>query len=495
MSRIVVVSNRVALPQRSGGPAGGLAVAVNAALKDKGGIWFGWSGRVAPEPSDAPEVTHHGAMTYAVIDLTTEDYQEYYNGFANRVLWPVLHYRVDLSEFYRSDLSGYIRVNRMFAEHLAKIIRPDDVVWIHDYHMMPLARYLRESGHQNRIGFFLHIPMPPADIIQALPQHSETVGALASYDLVGFQTEGDKDNFARYLETRGGQPTPDGTGCDIGGRRVAFGVFPVAIETGAFVRRARHASRTRFVKAFHESLMGRKLIIGVDRLDYSKGIPNRLDAYEHFLRTGPEWHDRVAYVQITPKSRTDVPEYQEMDRYVSHKAGQINGAYADVSWTPLRYVNRTYSRSALAGFYRLADVALVTPLRDGMNLVAKEFVAAQDPADPGVLVLSQFAGAAAELGTGAVLVNPHDTEGMATALRRALDMPLAERRERHARMMRILEVRDIDCWAEAFLAALSPKEPATERREIALPRAAIRSVVRPPSPTSPWSSRLMPRGA
>ncbi|MEP9354402.1 alpha,alpha-trehalose-phosphate synthase (UDP-forming) [Xanthobacter sp. KR7-65] len=489
MSRIVVVSNRVALPQRSGGAAGGLAVAVNAALKDRGGIWFGWSGRIAPDPSDAPQVTKHAGITYAVVDLTNEDYQEYYNGFANRVLWPVLHYRVDLSEFYRSDLSGYIRVNRQFADHLEKIIRPDDILWIHDYHMMPLAKYLRERGHRNRIGFFLHIPMPPADLIQALPQHGDTVGALASYDLVGFQTEGDRENFARYLETRGGQTTPDGTGCDIGGRRVKLGTFPVGIETRPFARRARHAARTNFIKSFHDSLSGRKLIIGVDRLDYSKGIPNRLDAYEHFLRTAPEWHDRVTYVQITPKSRIDVPEYQEMDRYVSHKAGQINGAYSDVSWTPLRYVNRTYSRSALAGFYRRANVALVTPLRDGMNLVAKEFVAAQDPADPGVLLLSQFAGAASEMRTGALIVNPHDTEGLAANLRRALEMPLAERRDRHARMMRVLEARDIDRWAEEFLAALAPEEET--RREVALPRAAVRSVVRLPVG---WGSGLVPRG-
>lgn len=494
MARIVVVSNRVALPQRAGGSAGGLAVAVNAALKDKGGIWFGWSGRVTPEPSAAPEVIRHGAMTYAVIDLTGDDYQEYYNGFANRVLWPVLHYRVDLAEFYRSDLSGYIRVNRSFADHLARIIAPDDILWIHDYHMMPLARYLREKGHQNRIGFFLHIPMPPADIIQALPQHSETVGALAHYDLVGFQTEGDRENFARYLETRGGQTTPDGTGCDIGGRRVTLGTFPVGIETEPFARRARHAARTRTVRAFRDSLMGRKLVIGVDRLDYSKGIPNRLDAYERFLKDCPDWHDRVSYVQITPKSRTDVPEYQEMDRYVSHKAGQINGAYSDVSWTPLRYVNRTYSRSALAGFYRMADVGLVTPLRDGMNLVAKEFVAAQDPSDPGVLVLSQFAGAAAEMGTGALLVNPHDTEGVAAALRRALEMPLSERRERHARMMRSLNAHDIESWAQAFLDALAPSE-ARDPRQMALPRAAMRSIVRLPGTAKAWMGGIVPRGA
>lgn len=464
MARIVVVSNRVAVPQAHGGPsAGGLAVAVDAALKDKGGIWFGWSGRIAPEPSPVPDVTTKGRITYAVVDLKNEDFQEYYNGFANRVLWPLLHYRTDLAEFSRTDLSGYIRVNEMFADHLEKIIAPDDVLWIHDYHMMPLAKHLRARGHANRIGFFLHIPMPPAELIETLPHHGETIGALAHYDLVGFQTESDKDNFARYLSGRGGAPAQDGAGCDIGGRRLKLGVFPVGIETSAFARRARHAARTAFVKTFKESLAGRKLMVGVDRLDYSKGIPNRFDAYEHFLRTAPEWHEKVSYLQITPKSRTDLPEYQQMDRDVSHRAGQINGLYADVSWTPLRYVNRTYSRSALAGIYRAADVALVTPLRDGMNLVAKEFVAAQDPADPGVLVLSKFAGAAGELATGAIIVNPHDTEAVAGAIGRALAMPLPERRARHARMMAVLEPNDIGSWAHRFLAALM-REARPERK-------------------------------
>ncbi len=459
MSRLILVSNRVAVPQAGGkAVAGGLAVAVNAALKNRSGVWFGWSGRITEEPSDRPIVTTRSKVKYAVIDLKDSDYQEYYNGFANRVLWPTLHYRVDLAEFQRADLSGYIRVNRLFAEHVSKIIQPDDVIWVHDYHMMPLAKYLRERGHKNRIGFFLHIPMPPPELIQTLPRHGETLGALAHYDLLGFQTENDRDNFGRYLVTRGGEETSTPGVYEVAGRRVIVGAFPVGIETEAFARRARHAGRTNYVKTFRQSVGNRKLIIGVDRLDYSKGIPHRLEAYEEMLRTSPEWHDKVTFAQITPKSRTEVPEYVQMDRFVTHKAGQINGTYGDVAWTPLRYVNRTYSRSALAGFYRAAQVAMVTPLRDGMNLVAKEFVAAQDPADPGVLVLSQFAGAAAELSCGALMVNPHETEGMAQALKRALDMPLQERRERYERMMTVLLRQDIDQWAESFLDALIPAE-------------------------------------
>lgn len=457
MSRLIVVSNRVAVPQAGGkAAAGGLAVAVNAALKERSGVWFGWSGRITEEPSDRPTVTTRNRIKYAVIDLKEGDYQEYYNGFANRVLWPILHYRVDLAEFQRADLSGYIRVNQIFADHVSKIIQPDDIIWIHDYHMMPMAKYLRERGLANRIGFFLHIPMPPPELIQALPRHGEILGSLAHFDLVGFQTESDRDNFGRYLVTRGGQATAAPGVYEIAGRRTRIAAFPVGIETEAFARRARHAGRTNYVKSFRRSLGGRKLIIGVDRLDYSKGIPQRLEAYETLLRTSPEWHDKMTFVQITPKSRTEVPEYMEMDRFLSHKAGHINGLYGDVAWTPLRYVNRTYSRSALAGFYRAANVAMVTPLRDGMNLVAKEFVAAQDPENPGVLVLSQFAGAAAELAGGALMVNPHETEGMAASLKRALEMPLEERRERYERMMAVLMRNDIDKWAGTFLAELSP---------------------------------------
>ncbi len=470
MSRLIIVSNRVAVPQAGKTAAGGLAVAVNAALKGRSGVWLGWSGKITEEPSERPVVSDHDGIKYAVVDLKDDDYQEYYNGFANRVLWPILHYRVDLAEFHRSDLSGYIRVNRNFAQHVSKIIEDDDVLWIHDYHMMPMARYLRELGHKNRIGFFLHIPMPPPELIQTLPRHGEIVGALADYDLVGFQTEGDRDNFGRYLESRGGLPSADGRSYEMSGRKVRIGAFPVAIETESFARRARHATRTQFLKDFKASLGDCKMVLGVDRLDYSKGIPNRLEAFETLLRTVPEWHKQVAFVQITPKSRTSVPEYVEMDRFISTKAGQINGDYGDVSWTPLRYVNRTYSRSALAGLYRSAQVAMVTPLRDGMNLVAKEFVAAQDPDDPGVLVLSQFAGAASELGGGALMVNPHEIEGVAASLRRALEMPLPERKERYQRMMTVLLANTIDHWAQSFIDALT----TTGRSDV--PRGVSRAV-------------------
>lgn len=453
MSRLVVVSNRVALPG-AGRQAGGLTVAVNAALRKQPGIWFGWSGKVTDsDGAPKPAIIESRGITYIAQDLPRRDYEEYYQGFANSVLWPILHYRVDLAEYTNADLSGYRRVNALFADQLAEFLRPDDMIWVHDYHLMTLAKELRARGFQNRIGFFLHIPCPPPDILLTLPQHAATLGALADYDLVGFQTENDAENFSAYLESRGA--TRRGSRqLEFEGRRTAVEAFPVGIATRVYARAARSSARSRFAQDLRASLGDQKLILGVDRLDYSKGIIHRMQAYESLLQHRPEWRERVSFLQVTPKSREAVPGYKEMDDVVSGLVGQINGAYGEASWTPIRYVNRSYTRGTLSGVYRIADVALVTPLRDGMNLVAKEYVAAQDPDDPGVLILSRFAGAAAEL-DGAILVNPHETEAMVVAMRQALEMSLAERRERHARMFARIDKYDIDWWAQQFLARLA----------------------------------------
>jgi len=295
--------------------------------------------------------------------------------------------------------------------------------------------------------------MQTPDIQLALPQHDETIDALCHYDLVGMQTEQDADNLGRYCYLQGGAPARNRTAFAFNGRRVQIRAFPVQIGTRIYARAARRAARSPAAAELRDSLNGRRLILGVDRLDYSKGITQRIQAVGHFLDAYPEWHGKFTYLQVTPKSRTTVPEYEDMDREVSTLVGHVNGLHGEASWTPIRYVNRSYTRTALAAFYRKADVGLVTPLRDGMNLVAKEYVAAQDPEDPGVLVLSQFAGAAAEL-DGALIVNPHETEAMAEAIRTALDMPLEERRERHRRMFAHLAVNDVDRWAEQFLSAL-----------------------------------------
>jgi trehalose 6-phosphate synthase len=458
LARLVVVSNRVGTPN-AGARAGGLEVALRGALKRHPGLWFGWSGRVASKGLETKTI-ESDAISYVVTDLPKEDYDEYYNGFANRVLWPILHYRLDLAEFTRRDLSGYLRVNDHFADELQKVLLPDDAIWVHDYHFLPFAKALRERGHKGKIGFFLHIPFPPPDVVTALPHHERIISALAHYDLVGFQTENDAANFARYLETECRFVGSRENGFDTGERRVKIGVFPVGVETETFNRMARRSLRSSFVTDVLSSLSGRAMIIGVDRLDYSKGIGFRLEAFERFLAGNTEWRNNVTYLQITPKSRSTIREYADMERSVSEHIGRINGTYGEASWTPIRYVNRAHSRTALAGLYRAAKAALVTPLRDGMNLVAKEYVASQDMDDPGVLILSRFAGAAVEC-KPALLVNPYDPDSVSSSIRRALSMPLEERRARQAALMQSLTANDIKDWPDKFLNALTGNDLAT----------------------------------
>jgi trehalose 6-phosphate synthase len=454
----VVVSNRVSVPDDGAKRAGGLEVALRPALQQNGGVWLGWSGKVAPVDQLETRCFRDRNVEYVVTDLSKHDFEEYYNGFANRVLWPILHYRLDLAEFARRDLSGYFRVNVRFATELEKIIEDDDIIWVHDYHLIPVADALRRCGHANRIGFFLHVPFPSPEILTSLPKHEQLIPLLLQYDAVGFQTERDAENFIRYLiseyrgvslfETPGGPIT-----LSLNGRRTRIGNFPVGIEPRVFARLARRNVRSRLVKDLVASLGGHDLVIGVDRLDYSKGLIQRLDAFEVFLANHAESLGKVTYLQMTPKNRSEIPEYFELAEALGSAAGRINGKYGEVSWTPIRYVNRLYSRSVLAGLYRTARVGLVTPLRDGMNLVAKEYVAAQDPDDPGVLILSHFAGAAVDF-RRALLVNPYDPESVAGALAQALAMPLAERRSRHEAVFATICEYDVNQWQREFLKAL-----------------------------------------
>jgi len=463
LARLILVSNRVSMPKDGASPrAGGLEVALAPVLDEIRSVWFGWSGNVVPAGEVATKTIERGLTTYVVTDLSEEDYQEYYNGFANRVLWPVLHYRIDLTEFSRRDLSGYFRVNAHFAQQLAKVLRSDDVVWVHDYHLIPLAAELRKKGHENRIGFFLHVPFPAPEVVTVLPNHDRLLPLFLDYDLVGFQTETDVGNFMRYLISEDTEPrrrafeaTDNQLVVTSGANETRIGAFPVGIDAEHFERKARRAAKSRFVLDVVQNLGKRSLVIGVDRLDYSKGLVQRMEAFERFFALHPEWRTKVTFLQIAPKSRSEIPQYAELEQAVGGAAGRINGTYGEAAWTPIRYVNRAYSRSALAGLYRAAQVGLVTPLRDGMNLVAKEYVSAQDPENPGVLVLSRFAGAAAEL-KQALLVNPYDAEAVAGAIDRALHMPLAERRARHSAMFMTLQRNGTRAWSTRFLNSLAP---------------------------------------
>lgn len=452
-ARLIVVSNRVAVPgTRRASIGGGMAVAMKAALKNRNAVWFGWSGKVADGAMAELRTARVKKVDYVCFDLSADDIQEYYSGFAKNVLWPVLHYRVDLQKYSRHDASGYLRVNQLFARRLSLLLDDVAVVWVHDYHLMPLARELRSRGHRNAIGFFLHTPCAPRDVLQAMPRHNEILGSLAHYDLVGFQTENDRDNFERYLVSQGAKPMRDGA-LEVGQRRVRLGVFPVSVETATYRRLARVASRSRLVRGVRRSLGDSRFVLSVDRIDCSKGILHRMKAFERFLEINPAWRGKATLLQVTPARDRDDKRFSEIEAELCGLIGRINGRFGDAVWTPIRYVNRSCSRGALAGICRLADAALVTPLRDGMNLVAKEYVAAQDTEDPGVLVLSQFAGAANEL-DHALIVNPHETDAVAVALKSAPEMALPERRERHATMLRRLMDWDIETWAENYVSAL-----------------------------------------
>lgn len=452
MSRLIVVSNRVAIPHEK--RAGGMAAALQAALREHGGIWFGWSGKCTAQSSNEVHKTVDGAITYATIDLSRRDYDDYYRGFANGALWPLFHYRPDLVDYQRANYEGYLRVNRLFAKHLLTMIGPDDTIWIHDYHLIPLARLLRDAGVDNRIGFFLHTPLAAPELLSTLPHHQELFTTLSACDLVGLQTRRDLHAFNDYFhDIVGGTVQADGQITLDDGTRVRAGHFPISIDTAHAAAIARDAADSPGTQRLRRSLDERALVIGVDRLDYSKGLPERFDAFAGMLEHNPRWQQRVCLLQIAPPSRSDVPEYRDIRRELERRAGHLNGALAEPDWVPIHYVNQTVSHDTLAGYYRLARVGLVTPLRDGMNLVAKEYVASQDPDNPGVLVLSRFAGAAEEL-QAAVTVNPHDADGMAEALETALDMPLAERRERWRAMMDVLEANDVTTWRRRYLGKL-----------------------------------------
>ncbi|HTH60463.1 MAG TPA: alpha,alpha-trehalose-phosphate synthase (UDP-forming) [Paraburkholderia sp.] len=460
MSRLIIVSNRVA-PISEGGPAaGGLAVGVYDALKETGGMWFGWSGDVLSTGQPQMTLEEHGPVTFATIGLLRRDYDQYYRGFSNATLWPAFHYRADLVQYDRHDFEGYRRVNTWLAQQLASLLRDDDVIWVHDYHLIPFAQALREMGVRNRIGFFLHIPFPASQVLLAVPPHRELVEALCSFDLLGFQTKPDLRAFCDYVVNEAGgavERMDDGlTRIDAFGRTLTASDYPIGVYPDEIAELAKDGERGKPVRTLKETLHGRKVIMSVDRLDYSKGLVERFRAFERLLDHAPAHRNHVSFVQIAPPTRADLNAYQDIRLRLEAESGRINGRFAELDWTPIWYIHRQYERAVLAALFRASQVGYVTPLRDGMNLVAKEYVSAQDPEDPGVLVLSRFAGAAQEL-TGALIVNPFDIDGMADALATALAMPLPERKARHADMLVQLRENNVSVWRDRFMRDLSQR--------------------------------------
>jgi trehalose 6-phosphate synthase len=464
MPRLVIVSNRVPVPKPGAKTQpGGLAVALKDALEGRTAIWFGWSGQTSREPGDEPAIVEANGVSYATIDLSEQELKLYYTGYSNGTLWPLLHYRMGLVEFRREEEEGYRAVNERFARVLAAKLRPEDVIWVHDFHLFPLAGALRRLGLRNRIGFFLHVPFPPAPFFAALPRGEALLADIAEYDLVGMQTEEDAANLAGAL-----------AGAGLSTRVEAF---PIGMDAEGFAETAARAARSADTKRLAESLNDRALLLGVDRLDYSKGLPNRFLGVDRLLRRFPEQRRHVTFLQVAPVSRGELQQYRALKRELDELAGRINGQHAEVDWAPIRWITRPSARNSLAGYLRLAKVGVVTPLRDGMNLVAKEYVAAQSERDPGVLVLSRFAGAVAEL-PGAVVVNPHDPDEIAEGLQAALTMPLPERQERWRENMAHLKQNSAARWSKGFLAALG--EGARKPETAARPRTEPASRVRDP---------------
>ena len=456
MSRLVVVSNRTADPRKSA--AGGLAVAVKESLQQTGGLWFGWSRRIREEAEATAgyqdlRVQTVGNVTLATIDLSQRDYDTYYLGYANDVLWPVFHYRLDLANFDVHFAAGYRRVNRLFAQKLMPLLKPDDLIWVHDYHLIPLAAELRAMGCANRIGFFLHVPMPPPQIMAAVPEHEWLMHSLFAYDLVGFQSETDVTHFTHYVQSEAHAEQLSHDRLRAFNRTLRIGAYPIGIDVDEVVNLAQAKEGRDTFSRMREEYSRRRLLLGVDRLDYSKGLPQRIHAFRELLAQYPENCSSATLIQIASPSREAVGAYDNLRRQMDSLCGAINGDYGELDWMPVRYIHRNVARKRLPGLYRASRVALVTPLRDGMNLVAKEFVAAQDPADPGMLVLSRFAGAAEQL-KEALMVNPYDAQGTAQAIQRALSMPLEERIQRHEALMSRIRKHDVHWWCSSFLHAL-----------------------------------------
>jgi trehalose 6-phosphate synthase len=464
MSRLVAVSNRISVPKRSGSVTGGLAVGLLAAMQARRGLWFGWDGEIVDVASESPSVARKDGVTFASIDFDQAEYRDFYLGFCNGSLWPLFHYFVDGMRYNDTQYEAYQKMNQRFARLLLPMLEPDDLIWVHDYHLFPLAQRLREAGASQPMGLFLHIPFPNIEVLRALPVYGDLLQAMLAYDVLGFQTEIDRDAFRGAVAYMWGeQVLTSRNSVTVGGRNVVTEVYPIGVDVDTAQKEAIESLNTEVVKRMTTGLLGRKLMIGVDRLDYSKGLVERFKAYERFLETHPENQNRVTFMQIAPLSRADVRAYAEIRRDLEQTTGRTNGRFADTDWTPIRYLNKNFPHDVLMAFMRSALVGIVTPLRDGMNLVAKEFVAAQDPADPGVLILSTLAGAAREL-TTALQVNPYDTRGMAHAIQQAFQMPLAERRERHQAMIDVLRRNSITAWHSSFVATLESHSPPRLKR-------------------------------
>jgi trehalose 6-phosphate synthase len=472
-NRLIVVSNRLPFVFRRADAghwhaepgAGGLVTALLPVLRHRGGIWIGWTGAV-DEPGDLggelAEVGADAGYTLMGVSLTAAEVRNFYEGFSNEIIWPLFHDMQMLCNFDPAYWRSYCEVNRKYARAVHDVARAGDFVWVHDYHLMNVASELRGLDAECRCGFFLHIPFPPPDIFLKLPWRMELIVALLQFDLIGFQAARDRRNFLQCVRALIKGVDVEGRGQVVqvmaGGRRVRVGNFPISIDFNAFMRHATAPEVAARAKELHTLLPKRTLILGVDRLDYTKGIPLRLRAFRDVLKRYPDLRERVSLIQVVVPSRQDIPEYRDLKTEIEQLVGEINGGFVDPGgWVPVWYVYRSLSRLDLLAYYRAADIALITPLKDGMNLVAKEYCACSIEEDC-TLILSEFAGAAAQLGRAALLVNPCDIEGVADAIHQAYRMDERERRARMRSMRRSIRDNDVFRWVDSFLLAAITKD-------------------------------------
>ena len=458
---VVLVSNRICLPS-GGAIQGGVGAALLGAMQTGRVTWIGSSDKpTALSSGELPiAIKRIGASQLATVDFPAADYRRFYNGMANSALWPILHDRADLLRYEPEDYASYLAINEAMADAIGRVAEEKSLIWVHDYHYFPLGDCLRRRGIESAIGFFLHTPFPTRSVLACLPVHTEIMRSLRAYDVIGFQTDDDLLRFRDYATTELAATPIGRTDLRFSDRRVKLGVFPIGIDVERFASVAVRSAKSRLLGRLTRCLDGRNLIIGVDRLDYSKGLPLRFQSYERFLVRYPEERRRISFLQITPPTRAEVESYRKIRTELASMAGDINARFGDVGSVTLNYLYEGFSPERLAGFYRISKVGCVTPLRDGMNLVSKEYVASQDPDNPGVLVLSKFAGAAKQL-NAALLVNPYDTTDVAERLHHALYMPQGERIERWRALMRVLRSGNLQAWYDSFLIALRTTSMST----------------------------------
>jgi trehalose 6-phosphate synthase len=476
-----VASNRlpVVLREDDGGglrasPAsGGLTAAMVPVLRRLGGAWVGWAGVTDVDEAVLESALRDAEPGHALVPvlLSAEERDAFYHGFSNEIVWPLFHDLQTNCNYDPAYWEAYVRINRRFARVIAQRVQPDDVIWVHDYHLILVGAELRRMGVPNRIGFFLHTPFPERDIFRKLPWRDPIARSFLAYDLVGFQADRDRQGFIRSLTSLGVVEivarTPDGRITSLrapGQPRITqIGEFPIGIDMDAQERDAKSAPALEAVRRFARDMPGRILVLGLDRLDYTKGIPQRLQAFRDALDRHPELHRKVTLVQVVVPSREDIPTYAALRDEIERLVGQINGELSQPGWVPVLYIHHSIERQELRGWYRAAQVALVTPLKDGMNLVAKEYCASRVD-ERGVLILSEFAGAASQLADGALIVNPNDRIGVAEAIARACAMPEHEQMARMRRLRQGIRRHDVFHWADTFLGRLAEAgQPPTVR--------------------------------